>query len=186
MAETQVRRKDWAAWVTVLAEFWLGAPAPAQPLQLASRLVSVEVKTVETSGEHGTVTYDLISRTVHGVVDPGDAVVGLAALPKNQQGLYDYASDFEIIAPPRVRRPTRPSMWTPRTAARRSPGAHWVALWRATASPTPACSGRRRFPAVFPKSAQGVGLIIMRDFARWLAGRTPQTKVTGGPFSPPP
>ena len=37
-----------------------------------------------------------------------------------------------------------------------------------------------------PKSAQGVGLIIMRDFARWLAGRTPQTKVTGGPFSPPP
>ena len=185
MAETQVRRKDWAAWVTVLAEFCLGAPAPAQPLQLASRLVSVEVKTVETSGEHGTVTYDLIRRTVHGVVDPGDAVVGLAALPKNQQGLYDYASDFEIIAPPRVRRPTRPSMWTPRTAARRSPGAHWVALWRATASPRPRAVADGDFRRC-SKKRPGRGLDHHARFRPLAGGTDPQTKVTGGPFSPPP
>jgi hypothetical protein len=30
-----------------------------------------------------------------------------------------------------------------------------------------------------PADTQGIGLVIVRDFARWLAGRTPQTKVVG-------
>jgi len=30
-----------------------------------------------------------------------------------------------------------------------------------------------------PENAQGVGLVIMRDFARWLKGMTPETQVTG-------
>jgi hypothetical protein len=30
-----------------------------------------------------------------------------------------------------------------------------------------------------PEDTQGIGLVIMRDFARWLGGRTPQTKVVG-------
>jgi len=36
---------------------------------------------------------------IKGVVDPGESVVGLGALPKNAHGHYEYTSEFEIIAP---------------------------------------------------------------------------------------
>jgi hypothetical protein len=33
------------------------------------------------------------------MIGPGEDVVGFAELPKNAQGLYEYESEFEIIAP---------------------------------------------------------------------------------------
>ena len=66
----------------------------------ASRLTRVDVQKVEPAGTYGGVAYVRVGGQVHGVVASGEDVVGLAALPKNSAGEYEYASGFELSAQP--------------------------------------------------------------------------------------
>jgi len=157
----------------------LAATFSAVPVMAASRLVSVEVRQVQPDKTYNGVAYVKVSGTVHGVVAPTDNVVGLERLPKNAAGEFEYASGFELIVPAAGQTPDEVIyIDSENRGSAISQGAlggflqnHATAYarvqWQTGVSPG------------VPSTAQGVGLAIMRDFARWLAGRTPQTAVSG-------
>jgi hypothetical protein len=151
------------------------APAPAN----TSRLTSLEVRKVEPDKTYKGVAYVKISGVAHGVVDAHEAVVGLADLQKNAAGQYESASGFEIIAPA-AGQPVNEAVYV--DAENRGSAISQGALggflqnhkttyariqWQTGISPG------------VPAKAQGVGLVILRDFGRWLAGRTASAAVTG-------
>jgi hypothetical protein len=117
---------------------------------------------------------------VVGVVDPKEAVVGLGALPKTPDGQYQYRSEFELVVPASGQ-PANEVVYV--DAENRGTAISWRNLGP-TFLPTHATSYARvqwqaGISAGVPTAAQGVGLVVVRDFARWLAGRTPETQVAG-------
>ena len=70
-------------------------------------------------------------------------------------------------------------MSTPKTAARRSARAALGGFLQTHATSYARIQWQTGVAAGVPANAQGVGLVIMRDFARYLAGRTPETRVSG-------
>jgi hypothetical protein len=156
---------------------FLAGVATAAP----SRLVRVEVQKVEAAGTFAGVAYVRVGGQVHGVVAPGEDVVGLAALPKNGAGEYEYASGFELIAPA-AGQPQNEVVYVDaenrgRAISQGALGAEFLPNHKTSYARVQWQTGIS--PGV-PAKAQGVGLVIMRDFARWLAGRTPATAVSGG------
>ncbi|CAN5202209.1 hypothetical protein BH11PSE2_BH11PSE2_20200 [soil metagenome] len=151
-----------------------GAPPP-----LASSLTAVEVRSVEPAGTYGGVAYVKVGGTVRGVVDPNDLVVGLGDQPKNAAGLFEYTSGFEIIAPA-AGQATNEVIYvdSENRGSAISQGALGGFLQTHATSYARVQWQTGISPGV-PARAQGVGLAIMRDFGRWLSGRTPQTKVSG-------
>jgi hypothetical protein len=157
----------------------------AAPAAAASGLTRVEVQKIEPVGTFGGVAYVRVAGLVHGVVAPGEDVVGLATLPKNGAGEYEYASGFELIAPapgqPRNEVVYVDSENRGRAVSQGALGdflpnhrtSYARVQWQTGISPG------------VPAKAQGVGLVIMRDFGRWLAGRTPPASVSGG-YTPAP
>jgi len=168
MAETSPRRKNWALLIATLALL-----APTSGAFAASRLTAVEVAQVRTEGDYVRVT-----GMVRGVVSPGEDVVGLADLPRNADGDYAYSSAFEIVtaAPGR---PVDEAIYVDaeNRGSAISQGALGAFLPRRRTAYARVQWQTGISPGV-PQNAQGVGLVIMRDFARWLAGRTPAA-VTG-------
>jgi hypothetical protein len=185
MAETRRLRKDWGALAGALLGLFTARPGAAADPPRLSRLVAVEIRTVAAGGEHAGVAYVRLGGTVRGVIDPADAVVGLGALPKTPQGLYEYVSEFEIIAPADGQ-PANEVVYV--DAENRgtpiSRGALGGFLERHATSYA-RVQWQTGISAGVPAGAQGVGLVIMRDFARWLAGRTPQVRLSGGPAPAP-
>ena len=165
-----------------------GLLAPLAARAAASGITGITIAGSREVGTFNGVKYVRTWGNASGVVDPGEKVEGLAALPKNARGDYRYTSPFEIIAPERqgatstilveVENRGRPIMID------NMDGIH-VASGPAKASyPNGLGNGfleRNRIayarvawqtgisPGV-PAAAQGVGEVIVRDFARLLAG----------------
>jgi hypothetical protein len=147
--------------------------------QAGSQVTRVEVATVVPAGAYGGVVYVRVSGTVHGVVAPGEDVVGLAALKADKDGGYEYASPFEAIVP-RAGQPANEVLYI--DAENRGTPVSQGALGgflQAKATSYARVQWQTGISAGVPAEAQGIGLVILRDFARWMAGRTP-AETTGG------
>ena len=152
----------------------------ARPAVAASQFTSVEVTRVVPEQTYAGVAYVRVAGVVHGVVEASEDLVGLATLPKTAAGQYEYASGFEAIVPA-AGQPANEVLYI--DAENRGTPVSQGALggflqthatsyarvqWQTGVSPG------------VPQTAQGVGLVILRDFARWMGGRTPDVAVTGG------
>ena len=156
----------------------------------ASGVFELSASGSQDVGRFNGVEYTRTWGVVHGRVSPNEKVVGLAALPKDADGDYDYTAEFEIIAP---------SSGAPDTAIfveaenRGSPiflGAlnHLVIGGKPSTAYYPAGVGngflfnhhiayarvqwQTAIAAGVPDQAQGIGEVITRDFGRLLAGET--------------
>jgi len=155
-----------------------------------SRITSISVTGAQSAGTFGAVPYTRTWGAISGVVAPGENVQGLAALPHDGDGNYEYKSEFEIIAPDK---PGLNSVIVVEAENRGRP-VFLDALHNIGAEgPPSAASYEARFgngflfehatsyarvqwqtgiAASVPKQAEGVGEVITRDFGRLLAGRT--------------
>jgi Alpha/beta hydrolase domain len=127
---------------------------------------------------------------VSGIVDPGENVHGLEALPHDAGGNFHYTSEFEIIAP--VKQNTN-SVIVVEAENRGRPvflnALHGIAARGAPSATTYAAGLGNGFlfehatsyarvqwqtgiATSVPPQAEGVGEVILRDFARLLGGRT--------------
>jgi hypothetical protein len=130
--------------------------------------------------------------TVSGVIDPKEDVVGLASAKKNAQGQFEYTTEFEIIAPAAgqpanevifidsenrggavmLNLINEAGMQGPPSKARFREGLGNGFLQRHATSYA-RVQWQTKISRDVPENAQGIGLVIMRDFARMLAGDTP-------------
>jgi hypothetical protein len=177
--------------------------AVGQPHAAASGIVHIDVAGTQAVGSFDGVAYTRTWGVVHGRVAPGEAVIGLAALPKDAAGDYDYTAEFEIIAPAAEAAPN--STVFVEAENRGSPlfidALNQVAAHGAPSSASyPAGVGngflfnhhiayarvqwQTGIAAGVPDQAQGVGEVITRDFGRLLA-KDPKlggykTRIIGG------
>lgn len=168
----------------ILALCALACAGAAQAAPRDSRLTRVEVRAVAPAGRYAGVDYVRVSGVARGRVAPGEDVVGLEALPQDGGG-YAYESAFEIIAPA-AGQPANEVVYV--DAENRGSAISQGALGgflQSHATSYARIQWQTGVSPGVPAKAQGVGLVIMRDFARWLAGRTPATEVTGD-WRPPP
>lgn len=167
----------------LFALFWMGGVAMAQPF--GSRITAVEVQQTEAAGTYSGVGYVRIRGVVRGEVDTDEPVVKAETLPVASESRYAYSSAFELIVPAQGQ-PANAAVYvdTENRGSAISQGSlggflqnHRISYarvqWQAGISPG------------VPQTVQGVGLAIMRDFGRWLGGKAPAPKVSGG-FVPPP
>ena len=175
-----------------LAAMVAATPSPGMSAFAAtphlSGITAIAIAGTQDVGTFNGVPYVRTWGTVSGVVAPGEKVEGLAGLPKDADGDYAYTSPFEIIAPARH---GANSTILIESENRGSPIMH-NALDGIHAMGAPAKAvyprglgdgfledsgisyGRVAWqtgisPGV-PATAQGVGEVIIRDFARMLAG----------------
>jgi Alpha/beta hydrolase domain len=166
-----------------------------------SRVTALTVGGTQDVGTFNGVHYMRTYGTVSGVVDPNEKIVGLASLPKNAQGEYEYTSEFEIVAPA-AGEPQNDVIFV--DAENRGSAVMLNLINQAGVRGTPM---KARYPEGIgngflqrhatsyarvqwqtgiakgvPETAQGVGLVVMRDFARMLAGYT--AHVAAGRYSP--
>ncbi len=156
-----------------------------------SRVNGITVSGTQAVGTFNGVAYQRTYGVVKGVIGSGEDIVGLAELPKNAQGRYEYASEFEIIAPA----PGQPAneaifidaenrgnavmlnllneagVQGPPSRARYAEGLGNGFLQRHATSYA-RVQWQTKIVKDVPETAQGLGLVIMRDFARMLAGYT--------------
>ena len=148
------------------------------------------VQATTTPIELGGRTWQRTTGTVHGVVDPGERVAGLAELPTHEQGRHVYSAEFEVIAPT-----GGCDLVLVDAENRGRPGVlvaveQW-ALGSADTSPTTAVYPPGRgtgflaehglgyarvqwetgIAAGVPATAQGIGEVVVRDFGRLLTSR---------------
>jgi hypothetical protein len=149
-----------------------------------SGITNVDIAAVEDLGVFGDFPYERVWGTVHGVVAPHEDVVGLDGLPSP----YEYASEFEVLRP--VDREQRsavlvdaenrggPAMLGSVTGVglRGSPPSATTypeGMGEGCLFDTGLSYGRVQWQtehcASVPDNAQGVGLVIVRDFGRSLA-----------------
>ncbi len=156
-----------------------------------SRVTGITVSGTQPVGTYNGVAYTRTFGLVKGVVDADEDVVGLAALPKNADGKYEYATEFEIIAPTSGQ-PSNEVIFIdsenrggavmfnlvneagvngPPSRARYSEGLG-NGFFQRHATSYARVRWQTKISKDVPESAQGIGLVIMRDFARMLAGYT--------------
>jgi hypothetical protein len=179
----------WAALIALSGGANAAIAGDAGP-PLSSRIITVSVSGSQPIGTFGSVPYTRTWGIVTGIVAPGESVHGLAALPHDTDGNYKYESEFEIIAPDNA---GTNSVIVVEAENRGSPNLlntlHGVSI----AGPPSAANYQAGLgngflfahatsyarlqwqtgitPSV-PKQAEGVGEVIIRDFARLLGGRT--------------
>lgn len=163
------------------------APDPATQ----SRVTAMRIWDTQPVGTFNSVAYTRIAGAIEGVVDGREDVVGLGALPKNAQGQYSYSSEFEIIEPS-VGELNNEVIFI--DAENRGGAVMLNLLNEAGVAGPPSRAVYRegigngflqRYATSYarvqwqtniskgvPATAQGIGLVIMRDFARMLAGHT--------------
>jgi hypothetical protein len=159
-------------------------------LRNASRITGVSVSGSQSAGTFGGVHYKRTWGTITGVVAPVENVHGLDLVPHDSHGNFQYQSEFEIIAPAR---PGLNSVIVVESENRGNPNFLNSVHGIAAAGPPSAATYEHGFGNGFlfehatsyarvqwqtgiagsvPKQAEGVGEVILRDFGRWLAGRT--------------
>jgi hypothetical protein len=184
-------------------------PLPAAPLAESSesdqqsRITSVSITGSEPTGTFGGVAYRRVWGRVFGLVAPRDTIRGFDQLPHGTDGNYGYEAEFEIIAP---EKPGTNSVIVVEVENRGNPNflntLHGTAI---TGAPSATATGgepgngflfehgtsyarvrwQTGIAASVPETAEGVGEVIMRDFGRLLAGRTPvdvKPPVDFGPY----
>ena len=180
------------ATAALAGSLMLGTAMPADAAPSAdSRVSALNVGDIQPVGTFNGVAYVRTYGVVKGVIGQGEDVVGFAELPKNAQGLYQYESEFEIIAPA----PGQPANEVIFIDAENRGGAVMLNLVNEAGvrgSPSRARYAEgigngflQRHATSYarvqwqtgiakdvPATAQGIGLVIMRDFARMLAGYT--------------
>ena len=174
-----------------------GAPAasarPASSLvraQLQSRITAMSIAGSQPAGTFVDIAYKRIWGTVSGVISPGENVRALETLPHDSDGNFAYQSEFEIIAPEKpgtnsvivIEAENRGNaillnalndvseVGSPSTATYDDQGNGFLFQHGTSYARVQWQTG---IAASVPTQAEGVGEVILRDFARWLAGKTP-------------
>src|SRR5260370_10664604 len=158
--------------------------------RLSSRITSISVSGSQPIGTFGAVAYTSTWGTVTGIVASGESVHGLSGLSHDPDGNYKYESEFEIIAPAK---PGMNSVIVVEAENRGNPNLLNTLHGISIAGPPSAenyqaglgngflsrhatsyarVQGHTGIAARVPKQPQGVGEVIIRDFARMLGGRT--------------
>ena len=188
-------RVRWAA-AALAASLMLGTVMAAPSAD--SRVSALNIGDVQPVGTFNGVAYVRTYGVVRGLIGQGEDVVGFAELPKNAKGLYEYESEFEIIAPA----PGQPANEVIFIDAENRGGS--VMLNLVNEAGVRGSPARARYADGLgngflqrhatsyarvqwqtgiakdvPATAQGVGLVIMRDFARMLAGYTAASSADG-------
>jgi hypothetical protein len=189
----------WAAILATLLIFSVpGIAAPPQGSEGStaaadqqSRITYVTIAGSETAGTFGGVAYKRTWGTVTGVVAARDTILGFDQLPHDADGNYPYQSEFEITAPEKTGTNTVVFV----EAENRGVPVFLNALHEVAVSGPPSATTNGGMtgngflfahgtsyarvqwqPGVasnVPMEAEGVGEVIIRDFGRLLAGRTP-------------
>jgi hypothetical protein len=158
--------------------------------QRLSRITSISVAGSQSLGTFGATPYQRIWGTVSGIVAPGENVHGFGALPHDGEGNYVYQSEFEIIAPEKAgtnsaivieaeNRGNPVFLDSLNGSAESGPpsgSAHAAGVGKGFLFEHGTSYARVQWQtgivASVPMQAEGVGEVILRDFARLLAGRT--------------
>lgn len=198
MSKTSRVRWATAALATslLLTTALVADAAPAR--RIDSRVNGLTVNGTQDVGTFNGVRYVRTYGFVTGVVSDGEDLVGFADLPRDAQGIYEYAAEFEIIAPA----PGQPAnevifidaenrgnavmmnlvneagVQGPPSRARYAEGIGNGFLQRHATSYA-RVQWQTGIARGVPETAQGIGLVIMRDFARMLAGYTAATSADG-------
>lgn len=197
------RRWGLAGLSGLIAALALSCAALAAPAANGSRVTAVDIAGTQPVGTFDGVAYVRTYGVLHGVVDAREPVAGLASLAKDAHGAYDYTTEFELIAPASGAKPAEivlieaENRGTPLSINK-------IDEMAATGSPAKAqykeglgngflerhatayarVQWQTGISAGVPATAQGVGLVIMRDFARLLRGRDAGASLTGGALPP--
>ncbi|MDE2515790.1 MAG: hypothetical protein KGL12_07180 [Rhodospirillales bacterium] len=161
---------------------------PSAARAAGSGITAITIAGQQPLGSFNGVAYARVWGDVAGVVAPGEKVEGLAALPKNAAGDYPYRSAFEIIAPVRHGQSATVLVEVENRGNPLMPGDldhfHVAGVPAKAAYPQGLGNGFLQDAGIayarvawqtgispgVPKSAQGVGEVILRDFARLLGG----------------
>jgi hypothetical protein len=158
-------------------------PQPAR----TSAITRVDATT--STVQLGDRTWQRTSGTLHGLVDRGEQVAGLAELPLDEHGRYAYSAEFEVLEPGGAADLVLVDMENrgrPATLL----ALEQLALGSADSTPTGAVYPPGRgigflaeqdlgyarvqweagIAAGVPAAAQGVGEVVVRDFGRLLTG----------------
>jgi hypothetical protein len=189
-------------------------PPGAVRAGFSSKVTAMSVLGQLPVGTFNGVPYTKTYGVIFGFIDPKEAgdVVGLSLQAKDSNGNVPYTSQYEIIAPAAgsppdsvvvVEAENRSSPLSLYNLNQRPASAGGIApdgqMWatgmgngflqnNATAYAriqwqSSATVGGDNVSV--PATAQGVGLVIQRDFGRMLAGSTPRPAVTGATYAPP-
>jgi len=162
----------------------------ANPREGVSRITKVNILGRASMGRFDGVRYVRIYGTVEGFVTPRDDVVGFHTLPVNGDGNYVYTSEFELLTPKRQRRGTR-TVFVEAENRGHPELFGWINEFARVGTPTtivyPPSFGngflfesghsyarvqwQTGISAGVPQTAQGVGLVIQRDFGRLLRAK---------------
>ena len=190
------------------------APPGVARTSFASKVTALSVLGQLPVGTFNGVPYTKTYGVISGFIDSKEAahVVGLSLQAKDASGNVPYTSQYEIIAPAAgaqadsivvVEAENRSSPLSLYSLNQSPPSTGGVApdaqMWatgmgngflqnNATAYAriqwqSSATVGGDNLSV--PSNAQGIGLVIQRDFGRMLAGSTPPPAVTGAAYTPP-
>jgi hypothetical protein len=168
---------------------------------LDSHVTGITVAGSQNVGTFNGVPYTRTYGIVSGTVDEIEPIVGKSTLPTNKNGDYPYAVEYEIIAPAAGSQADRTILLDAenRGSSVFLSATQGISGGAPSATTYPAGLGngflqkhgiayarvqwQTGVAASVPAGAQGLGLAIVRDFGRMLAGQTPAVKAAGG-FTP--
>jgi len=166
-----------------------------------SRITGIDVGGTEIVGSFNGISYVRTYGVVRGAVDPGEDVVGLEAVPKNNRRMFEYESEFEIFAPAPGEpsnevvlvdsenrgRPRNLNLANEIDEPEAPSRAQYIdglgnGFFQRHAITYARVQWQTGLSKDVPQNAQGIGFVILRDFTRLLAGRT--APVFDGEYSP--
>ena len=180
----------------------------------ASRVTAISVLGQLAVGSFKGIPYTKTYGVISGVIDPRESthIVGLSAQPTDANGNIDYSSQYEIIAPSAGSTPdtvvlvdvenrsTAISLnslnQAPASTGGSSPdGQMWASgMGNGFLQNNATAYARVQWQSSttvggdnisVPANAQGIGLVVERDFGRMLAGSTTAPTITGATFTAP-
>lgn len=156
-----------------------------------SRITEISVSGTQAMGAADGVEYLRTYGIVRGLVDLDEDLVGLSEQALNAQGMFEYESEFEIIAPAEAE-PQNEVVFV--DSENRGRPRHMILVNEVTEARAPSEASyeeglgngffqrhktsyarvqwQNGISAGVPENAQGVGFVILRDFARLLGGDT--------------
>jgi len=166
-----------------------------------SRIIGISVSGTEPVGRFNGIAYLRTYGVVRGVVDSDEDIVGLNEVPKNDRGMFEYESEFEIFAPA----PGQPANEVIFIDSENRGRPRTLNLVNEIDEPNPPSLAEYRdgvgngffqrhaityarvqwqtgLSKDVPENAQGIGFVILRDFARVLGGHTVAVSAPG--FAP--
>lgn len=160
---------------------------PATYDSLQSRLTSVEITATTPDKTYNGVAYVKITGVVHGQVGINDFVAVHNLIDHKQQvNPYEagtdslpYESNFELIVPAAGQKANDVIYVDSENRGSAISQSALGGFLQNHATSYARVQWQTGISKGVPADTQGIGLVIMRDFARWLGGRTPQTKVMG-------